>query len=131
MTIILLGESGCGKSSVANELCKNYNYENMESKFIIIQPKYYNLVIELPASSESFNSNLFSLYPNPTSSILNITNSDNLDIKNISVVDVNGRTVKNQAGSLTQINVSDLNAGVYFVTIEAAEGKTTKKFIKQ
>ena len=90
-----------------------------------------NLVIELPASSESFNSNLFSLYPNPTSSILNITNSDNLDIKNISVVDVNGRTVKNQAGSLTQINVSDLNAGVYFVTIEAAEGKTTKKFIKQ
>ena len=90
-----------------------------------------NLVIELPASSESFNSNLFSLYPNPTSSILNITNSDNSDIKNISVVDVNGRMVKNQAGSLTQINVSDLNAGVYFVTIEAAEGKTTKKFIKQ
>ncbi len=90
-----------------------------------------NLVIELPASSESFNSNLFSLYPNPTSSILNITNSDNLDIKNISVIDVNGRTVKNQVGSLTQINVSDLNAGVYFVTIEAAEGKTTKKFIKQ
>jgi hypothetical protein len=90
-----------------------------------------NLVIELPASSESFNSNLFSLYPNPTSSILNITNSDNLDIKNISVVDVNGRTVKNQAGSLTQINVSDLNAGVYFVTIEAAEGKNTNNFIKQ
>ena len=29
MTIILLGESGCGKSSVANELCKNYNYEKI------------------------------------------------------------------------------------------------------
>ncbi len=75
-------------------------------------------------------SNLFSLYPNPTSSILNITNSDNLDIKNISVVDINGRVVKNQAGSLTQINVSDLNAGVYFVTIETNEGTGTSKFIK-
>jgi hypothetical protein len=90
-----------------------------------------DLIIELPASSESFNSNLFSIYPNPATSVLNISNNNNLDIKNISVVDVNGRTIKNQAGSLSQINVSDLNAGVYFVTIEAAEGKTTKKFIKQ
>ena len=73
----------------------------------------------------------FSIYPNPTTSVLNISNNNNLDIKNISVVDINGRVVKNQAGSLTQINVSDLNAGVYFITIEAAEGKTTKKFIKQ
>jgi hypothetical protein len=73
----------------------------------------------------------FAIYPNPTSSILNISNTNNFEIKNISVVDINGRVVKNQAGALTQINVSDLNAGVYFVTIEAAEGKTTKKFIKQ
>ena len=90
-----------------------------------------DLVIELPASSESFNSNLFSIYPNPTSSIFNISNPNNVEIKSISVVDINGRIVKNQSDSLSQINVSDLNAGVYFVTIEAAEGKTTKKFIKQ
>lgn len=29
MTIILLGESGCGKSSVADELCKNYDYKKI------------------------------------------------------------------------------------------------------
>lgn len=75
--------------------------------------------------------NSFVIYPNPTKDLLNISNPNNFDIKNISVADINGRVVKNQAGSLTQINVSDLNAGVYFVTIEAAEGKTTKKFIKQ
>jgi hypothetical protein len=90
-----------------------------------------DLVIESTASSESFNSNVFSIYPNPTTSVLNISNNNNVEIKNISVTDINGRIVKSQAGSLTQINVSDLNAGVYFVTIEAAEGKTTKKFIKQ
>ena len=80
---------------------------------------------------EATNLDLISLYPNPTSSILNISNNNNFNIKNISITDINGRVVKNQEGSLTQINVSDLNAGVYFVTIEAAEGKTTKKFIKQ
>lgn len=80
---------------------------------------------------EANNLDLITLYPNPTTSVLNISNNNNLDIKNISVIDINGRVVKNQEGSLTQINVSDLNAGVYFVTIEAAEGKTTKKFIKQ
>lgn len=73
----------------------------------------------------------FEIFPNPTKDLLNVSNPNNFDIKNISVTDINGRVVKNQAGSLTQINVSDLNAGVYFVTIEAAEGKTTKKFIKQ
>ncbi len=71
------------------------------------------------------------IYPNPATNVLNISNVNNYEIKNISVVDINGRVVKNESGAMTQINVSDLNSGVYFVTIEAAEGKTTKKFIKQ
>jgi hypothetical protein len=83
----------------------------------------------------SLNDNLkldsFLIYPNPTSSVLNISNPNSLEIKNISVVDINGRIVKNQSDSLSQINVSDLNAGVYFVTIEAAEVKKNKKFIKK
>jgi hypothetical protein len=82
-------------------------------------------------STNEFSESKFSIYPNPTSSVLNISNPNSLEIKNISVVDINGRIVKNQSDSLSQINVSDLNAGVYFITIEAAEGKTTKKFIKQ
>jgi hypothetical protein len=82
-------------------------------------------------SNEDFESNSISIYPNPTSSILNISNTNNFEIKNISVVDINGRVVKNQSGALTEINVSDLNTGVYFVTIETNEGKATKKFMKQ
>ncbi len=82
-------------------------------------------------SSDSFESNEFSIYPNPATTILNISNPNNIEVKNISITDINGRIVKNQEGSLTQVNVSDLNAGVYFITIEAEEGNTTKKFIKQ
>jgi hypothetical protein len=90
-----------------------------------------NGVTETTASSSDFNSNSIFIYPNPATNVLNISNSNSLEIKTVYITDVNGRMVKNQQGALTQINVSDLNAGVYFVTIEAAEGKTTKKFIKQ
>jgi len=85
----------------------------------------------LSSNQFAIGDNSFVVYPNPTRDLLSVSNPNNFDIKNISVIDINGRVVKNQSGSLTQINVSDLNVGVYFVTIEAAEGKTTKKFIKQ
>ena len=90
-----------------------------------------NGVTETAASASDFNSNSFAIYPNPASNVLNISNANNIEIKSVTITDINGRVVKNQQGALTQINVSDLNSGAYFVTIEAAEGKTTKKFIKQ
>ena len=89
-------------------------------------------------SSASAGTTGMAIYPPPaganvlaTPSTRRYAREAGVDINNISVIDINGRVVKNQSGDLTQINVSDLNAGVYFVTIEAAEGKTTKKFIKQ
>jgi hypothetical protein len=81
-------------------------------------------------SNESFSVNNFDIYPNPTSNVLNISNTNNIEINNISVSDLNGRVIKNVNG-VTSVNVSDLNAGVYFVTIETTEGKSTKKFIKE
>ena len=81
-------------------------------------------------SNESFSMNNFDIYPNPTSNVLNISNRNNIEINTISISDLNGRVIRN-ANSGTSINVSDLNAGVYFVTIETAEGKSTKKFIKE
>ena len=82
-------------------------------------------------SSNDNELSVFSIYPNPVSNVLTISNTKNVEIKSVTITDINGRVVKNQQGALTQINVSDLNSGAYFVTIEAAEGKTTKKFIKQ
>jgi hypothetical protein len=81
-------------------------------------------------SNEEFNSNSFSIYPNPTSDVLNISNINNIEIKNVSITDINGRTIRN-VNAANSINVSDLNAGVYFVTIETTEGKSTNKFIKE
>ncbi len=83
------------------------------------------------ASTGNFTASSFSVYPNPAKDVLNISNSINAEINSVIVTDINGRTVKQANSNVSQINVSDLNAGVYFVNINSNEGSTTKKIVKQ
>jgi hypothetical protein len=83
-------------------------------------------------SADSFQSNSFTMYPNPVLDVLNV-NSNLLEIKSITIADINGRIVKQILElnkQTSQINVSNLNAGIYIVTIDSEEGSTVKKFIK-
>lgn len=102
-------------------------YDNYGSGFNVD-----DLTIEVPASSASFVANSISIYPNPATSVINLTSKDGLTFENVTIVDVNGRTVKTVAINQTQsqINVSELNSGIYFLNIETNEGSTVKKFIK-
>ncbi|WP_313807381.1 T9SS type A sorting domain-containing protein [Flavobacterium sp.] len=82
----------------------------------------------------SLSASKFTVYPNPVNNIVNISNTANIQIEKVSLTDVNGRIVKTvNAGSLTdvQVNVSELNSGVYFMNIETNEGSATKKIVKQ
>lgn len=88
------------------------------------------VVAENIASVDTALAGSFSVYPNPAKDVLNIANSIGAEINTITVSDINGRTVK-QFGSVSQINISDLNAGVYFVNISSNEGSLTKKVVKQ
>ncbi len=73
------------------------------------------------------------IYPNPTSTIINVAfrqfHGDNQILK---IEDVVGNTVKElkikNAESI--IDVSELNNGIYFLSLETENGKTTKKIIK-
>lgn len=85
------------------------------------------------ASVDSVLAGSFSVYPNPVKDMLNISNSIGAEINAITVTDINGRTVKQVAvnGVESQINIADLNAGVYFVNINSNQGSLTKKIVKQ
>ena len=75
----------------------------------------------------------FTVSPNPSSSIINIEGSNNAIVNSITVTDLNGRVVKSveSAGvSKTQVNVTDLSAGIYMLNISSDKGVTTKKIIK-
>lgn len=81
-------------------------------------------------SNESFVSNEFSIYPNPTSNIININTLH--DLKNYEIFDVSGKLVDSNAFSTKQINVNQLNSGTYFLVINTENQlRKTLKFIKK
>lgn len=74
-----------------------------------------------------------SVYPNPTTGLVNISNDNNSSLTSVSIADLNGRTVKSlklNGETTSQINIADLSAGVYMMTISSDQGTATKKIIK-
>ncbi|REC49065.1 GEVED domain-containing protein [Chryseobacterium pennipullorum] len=70
-----------------------------------------------------------SVYPNPFKDILTI--SDTKDVKTIIVSDVSGRQLKTLAAT-PEINLSDLNAGLYLISLQMKDGTTkTIKAVKK
>ena len=87
----------------------------------------------LATESVEFSASNFETYPNPATNVVNISSKNN-GINSVVMTDVNGRTVKNiniASTTETQINISDLAAGVYMMKISSNEGTTTKKIIKE
>ena len=78
------------------------------------------------------------VYPNPTRDYINVQctrNDEQLEVKGIEVIDVYGKVVHTVVGanndSPTQINVSNLAAGMYFVRVTTEEGAVAKPFVKR
>lgn len=75
------------------------------------------------------NNNTVSIFPNPATTVLNV-NAEGYNT--VEIVNLLGQTVYTaNATSNMQINVSNLNNGVYFVRMNGANGTATQKFIKK
>lgn len=82
-------------------------------------------------SNNEFLTKNFSIYPNPANDIVNISKNNNIDIKSVTITDINGRVVKEiVANEIAAISIADLTAGVYLLKIVTAEGTGTTKLIK-
>lgn len=81
-------------------------------------------------SVDEIASNKISFYPNPTRNRLNVNNA-NLNIQSIQLYDVLGKKVLVALNNFQQIDVSNLNQGVYLVKIETDKGVFTKKALKE
>jgi hypothetical protein len=89
------------------------------------------LSVDRPLSTDAFFKSNFSVWPNPAANLINIANNSNNEITAIQMTDMNGRVVKEVKGMTNQMNITDLNAGVYFMKISTAEGTGTTKVIKR
>ena len=90
--------------------------------------------VETLGVTDSVLAEAISLYPNPASDIINISNNLNVELENITVYDMNGRIViqhivTNNSGNQV-INVSELSSGIYVVQIKSTQAHTIKRIIK-
>jgi uncharacterized repeat protein (TIGR01451 family) len=80
------------------------------------------------------DTNQLKVFPNPANEVLNINLQNNI-IENCIITNALGQTVYNSANEINanhkiQLNIADLNAGVYFVKVRFSNGSYTAKFIK-
>jgi len=80
-----------------------------------------------------FESDSLSLYPNPTKNVLNYSVPEELVLKSIVISDVTGKTIMSNSADFysSQIDVSSLSSGIYFITFNTENKTLTKKFVKQ
>lgn len=81
-------------------------------------------------SVEEITASQFSLFPNPTSGYINISLAEPSASLEIKLADINGRIIKNEKMNSTnsyQLNVTGLEAGMYFVTVNG----TVKRIVKE
>ena len=70
----------------------------------------------------------FSVYPNPTEGVVNISNISSYDV--VEVIDMTGRvlkTVQNNGKNTVSLNVDDLNTGIYMVRVSNNETSMNQK----
>jgi hypothetical protein len=90
--------------------------------------------VETLGVTDSVLAEAISLYPNPASDIINISNNSNVELEGITVYDMNGRiviqhNVTNNSRHQT-INVSELSSGIYMAQVKSAQAHTIKRIIK-
>ncbi|MBM3917791.1 MAG: T9SS type A sorting domain-containing protein, partial [Sphingomonadales bacterium] len=122
----------------SSNLAGQYNYDyivtssicpNDSANVIVIVDgscDYTALVAELNAQWE--------VYPNPTSNVLTVANNSGLYLSNLEILDINGKLILGtQLKSQLQndIDVSQLQTGMYIIKLKLADQTLTKRFIKQ
>jgi alpha-tubulin suppressor-like RCC1 family protein len=84
----------------------------------------------LEVEEVSKNTNPFVMYPNPTHETLNFKNDINETIDKVIVSDISGKIVFEQSKNIVQINLEQLNQGIYIIQIISGKKSYQDKFIK-
>ncbi|MFD2915601.1 T9SS type A sorting domain-containing protein [Psychroserpens luteus] len=95
-------------------------------------PGLFDILIQAETLSiEDDISNQFTLYPNPTSNILNLESVR--PITRVKVFDILGKEVLSSESNMTneKVNISKLNSGLYVVFVEIDDRTTVHRIIKE
>jgi len=77
-----------------------------------------------------FHEDLFEVFPNPTTSIINIKTKTGLELDRINIYNIEGRLVYYQDANINNVNLQNLSSGTYFIQAFSGDKIVTKKIIK-
>ncbi|QMI83894.1 T9SS type A sorting domain-containing protein [Flavobacterium sp. xlx-214] len=81
--------------------------------------------------NETFLLDSFKIYPNPTTNYLFVNMDKSILIKNIQILNINGKLLKSIDNNFQNINISDLASGSYLLVINTNVGTKVEKVIKK
>jgi len=85
-------------------------------------------------STENFLAEKFNVFPNPANNVVNITNNENMFVKEVTVYDTTGKQLSTQSfnnEAEIQLNVENLASGTYLLHLQTNEGTAVKKLVKK
>jgi len=92
-------------------------------------------VIQFPivtGLNEINNAIVESMYPNPTQSVLNVVVNSNETVESINITDITGKIIRSESnqnlGNRIQMDVSNLNSGMYFLNVTTNTQRSAKRF---
>ena len=72
----------------------------------------------------------YSFYPNPTSDVLNIRYSPDVNAEKVEIYGMDGKLYREQNFNMETINVNDLSSGIYMMKVLLDNGETfTEKIV--
>jgi PKD repeat protein len=112
--------------------CSDTYCDSISSNGVLFKNGFdLNVVANYPLGIQNIgNENKVKIYPNPTSSTLNIE-AQNFKINKILIRDNSGKVVKTITSNFNVVNVERLATGVYHIELIGEEETVSKKFVKQ
>lgn len=119
-------------SNLTGTIYVGFRHYDVSDQFVIDVDNV--TVTSTPLKTDDFFASNFSIAPNPASDYFTISTKNNITVENVQIMDMNGRVVKNIQNSFdnqSNISISDLNTGVYFVKVKSQNGVGTSKIVKK
>ena len=94
-------------------------------------PRRYQVTGKSPGDALNIDKNNISnasLYPNPANGVVYFSTTTN-DALSVSVFDMLGKQVMEAQNVQSQLNISSLNPGMYFVKMTQGSSTSTKKLV--
>ena len=102
-------------------------YDNIKLSALPTVPAYILSANEMVSAT-------FNMYPNPATNVVNITNTQNILIEQITIYDMAGKQLNTQSfnnESEVQLNIENLASGNYMLHLQTNAGLAVKKLVKK